>query len=496
MPHALTAAARLSAAALITAAVTAAAASPAAAGRPPGPRAMSGTSPFTACTADSPDRFSAGAEVEGWVAVHPRDPRTIIVSWQQDRGLNGAARGIGTAVTHDGGRSWRRVVPQGITPCTGGPYSTAADAFVVHGPGRHAYMTMLSIGRESPPTTNILVSRSDDEGDSWNAPALLAADPMNVAFNDRPTVAVDRADPRVLHALWDRHGIPEDRHELLYARSADRGRTWSPPRVVYTPDQETAGTIGNQLAVLPDGTLVDIFVEGYFPIGGGRPEAPGLRKRVRVVRSADHGRTWSGPYDVADHTLNVPFMPRTGLPIYAPGIVPDIAVDPRTGTLYATWGEAALTRSGSAAGLAVSRDGGRTWTAPIAANRTPDSWPGGPGQAFLPQVDVSASGTVALMYYDLRNASADGPGTATDLWIALCRGASCATDPQAWRERHLAGPFNVETASPWEGYPYLGAYEGLAHTGREFLAAFAMTTAAPADPQNVYLARTPTSPAP
>ena len=48
-----------------------------------------------------------GAEVEPFVAVDPLDPQTMVGVWQQDRWSDGSARGLVSATTRDGGRSWR-----------------------------------------------------------------------------------------------------------------------------------------------------------------------------------------------------------------------------------------------------------------------------------------------------------------------------------------------------------------------------------------------------
>jgi hypothetical protein len=143
--------------------------------------------------------------------------------------------------------------------------------------------------------------------------------------------------------------------------------------------------------------------------------------------------------------------------------------------------------------LSSSRDGGRTWSTPVRADRSPESAAGGPGQAFLPQVDVANNGTVAITYYDMRNDTA-APGTSTDHWMLTCRGASCGTGSAGWAERHLGGPFAIDTAVTSFGGAFIGTYTGLTHRPGAFVATFVMTTGDPNNAQDVYQSITPAVP--
>src|SRR5262245_33805393 len=89
---------------------------------------VSGPSPFAACT----DGVAPGsvlypnAEEEPWVDVNPTNPNNLIAVWQQDRWSDGGARGLVTAVTHDGGVSWARTFPH-FSTCAGGTAQNGGD---------------------------------------------------------------------------------------------------------------------------------------------------------------------------------------------------------------------------------------------------------------------------------------------------------------------------------------------------------------------------------
>ncbi|GAB2953624.1 sialidase family protein [Nonomuraea fastidiosa] len=447
------------------------------------PARLSGADPFADCTADDTpgETYTPGTESEPTIAVHPKNPRVMAVAWRQDLWATGSSRGIVVASTKNGGATWSTRVLPGVSACSGGEGRVtnpwihfAADGTL------HASVTVFGGDR-----TIIAAGRSADGGLTWSAPIELAGDPMPRFFADKQTITSDPRAPRRLYMVWNRRDREQDVHDLMFAQSGDGGRTWSPARSIYRPATQGAGTIGSQLAVLPDGGLAVVFVENDHPIGGA-PWPPDIPEQVRAIRSDDRGATWSDPVTIAGYTAAQPLLPDTPwVPLIAPGTVADIAVDQRSGGLYAVWADATLSTSLSAIALSYSADGGRTWSAPRKINLTPDSPAFGAGQAFLPQVEVAGDGTVGVSYHDFRGNAAD-PEATTDIWLATCKGKRCSAPGAAWRERHLAGPFDINRAPHWFGGPYVGSYIPLAHTRSGFTLAPVMTSADAGDATDVY----------
>ncbi|HEU5160568.1 MAG TPA: sialidase family protein [Streptosporangiaceae bacterium] len=475
-----------------------------------GPVAVTGPSPVPNCTAGQGPAGSvvfAGAEVEPWLSVNPRNPRNIIGFSQQDRWSNGGARALTFSVTHDGGRHWKEVLFPGVGQCTGGTYQRISDPGVSFAPDGTAYSIALAASFSADNTSlqfsGIFVSTSRDGGDTWSRPIALKEDADPAFFNDKELITADPTDSRRAYAVWDRTN-EQGGQPVWFSRTVDGGRTWSPARIIYDP---TPGfTIANQIAVLPDGTLLNMFFEG--PAGAN--EEQGIRQGpaasldearervsrrarqqadetvIRVIRSTDHGRTWSPPITVSADVPAEIVDPDEGRPLRTGDIVPDIAVDQRSGRVYIVWQDASATRSQAAVLLSSSGDGGRRWTAPVRVNRTPDSAAQGNGQAFTPAVDVSGDGTVGVTYYDFRNNTA-ASGVPTDYWIATCRGAGCLRSTVRWRERHVGGPFDVTLAPTAPGF-FLGDYMGLDHAGPVFVSNFSMTRPIAGNAQDEFVA--------
>jgi hypothetical protein len=470
-----------------------------------------GNSPFASCDISGfliPGETNyLNTELEPWVAVNPTNPANIIGVYQQDRYTFGGARGLAAAVSHDGGATWSSAYPHfsicaGGTATNGGDYQRASDPWVTFAPNGDAYFISLSLtflGPVSATGTGVLVSKSTDGGDHWSEPVTLVrdigdADVAPFFFNDKESITADPFNSNFIYAVWDRLRKPGEaesvnaehsfafRGDTLFSRTTDGGQTWEPPRTIYTRTSLT-GTIGNQIAVLPNGTLLDIFDRAQ---GSGK-NAPGFD--IQVQRATDHGVSWSEPIEVAPERAVRVFDPDTGLSVRAGGGLPDIAVDlnPASagyGNVYAVWGDSfgsgeKSAKPHSTIAFTESTDGGLTWSPLSRIDRSPDDV-----QAFTPAVHVASDGTVGVTYYDFRNNTA-APGVPTDEWFIHCHPTSDCTDPANWAENHVGGPFDIENAPIAGGY-FLGDYQGLDSIGTTFASFFSATT--PTDKDNTYLA--------
>lgn len=439
------------------------------------PVTVSGATPFAPnCNgAPQPGRLFPNSEVEPWVTANPRSPSNMVAVWQQDRWSNGGAQGNLTGVTFDAGRSWDVVESPPWSRCAGGnaqnggDYERATDPWVSFSRGGTAYQMALSIDVSTTPPgllnvrDAMLVSRSVDGGRTWGKITTLIADESPLRLNDKNSLTADPTNSRFAYAVWDRLEIAEDlqtfRGPTLFTRTTDGGETWEPPRAIFDPGVNNQ-TIANQIAVLPNGGLVNVFdwiIQGQLNVG--------------VMFSNDKGRTWSEPQLVnALGTIGIT-DPFDGAPVRTGDLVPDIAVDPRRGTrnIYLVWQDARFTGGlRDQVVLVRSTDGGKTWTTPRRVSSNLGT------QAFTASVEVNGRGHVGVTYYDFTRDSPTSSPLVTDHWLTVStdRGSSFSE-----REQQTALGFDMRIAPRTGAGFFVGDYVGLEGVGRRFHPVFGVT---------------------
>jgi hypothetical protein len=150
--------------------------------------------------------------------------------------------------------------------------------------------------------------------------------------------------------------------------------------------------------------------------------------------------------------------PATGDPVRTGDIIPQPAIDPRTGRLYVVWQDSranAVDPNEDGLFISTSSHGGLTgsWSRPAVVNDPRDE------AAFTPAIKVLPSGAVVVQYYTLQQQhhpsrrdtlptsivvrTTDGPGTSF-----------------THREQSVGDDFNM-LAAPFAGGYFTGDYEGL-----------------------------------
>ncbi len=427
---------------------------------------VSGPSPFASCTIGSgPGAISfVNAEVEPYVAVNPTNSKNVIGVWQQDRWSDGGSHGLVAGYSFDGGKTWAET-PQPFSACAPGgvPYERASDPWVSFWPDGTAYSISISFN-ESNNNNGVAAAVSKDGGQTWTNLRLLIADnePSFQFFNDKESITADPIKAGTAYAVWDRletpNGNPRASHRTsaytgpaYFSRTTDAGLTWSTPQSIVNTGSHRQ-TIANQIVVnSQNGTLYDVFDLIQPP-----SSAP---FNVAFVKSTDGGATWTQPQIVASLESVGVIDPNNGMQIRTGDIIPEVAINPKTGQLYAAWQDSRFNGGNyDEVAFSTSTDGGATWSAPVQVN-TPTGKP-----AFTAAVQVSADGTVGVTYYDFRNLQTGNTTTLpTDYWFTTSTngGASFGS------ETHLAGSFDMLTAPFAVGF-FVGDYEGLATTGTTF----------------------------
>jgi len=433
------------------------------------PVLVSGASPFpTGCNetegTNPPSVNYENAEVEPFLAVSPTGG--LLGVYQQDRWSDGGAHGLMAAKSTDG-TTWTTSFAK-FSDCSGNSaYDRTSDPWVTFDPNGNAYAIALSATADLN-TSAVLVAKSTNGGATWSEPKTVIRDTVGFHFNDKESITADPTRPGHVYAVWDRGTFPSEqrnfrsffgshafRGQPMFSRTTDGGATWSTPVGMANSN---IFTIGNQIGVLPDGTLVDI-VQNFRGSGVQPSDNQGF---TAVMVSHDAGSHWSPPIKIANSVFADTLDPDTGYPIRAGNNLPDLAVDPRNGTIYATWSDGAFGGANTNVSLSISKDGGQTWSPPVKINKSPVGV-----SAFTPSVAVASDGTVGVTYYDFRS-NTSAPGALTDAWFVESHDGG-----NSWAESHLGGPFDIETAPDAGGY-FLGDYQGLGTAGQDFLAFFVM----------------------
>ncbi len=346
------------------------------------------------------------------IAVDPRDPRHLVVSYHQvivdssTRVHYGKHADVRTAWSVDGGATW--ALGRGTTD-DGHEISVDASATIdLHG---HAFLSYLAFDpsravirspelpnpsgamRNTPPT-GVYVRRSLDGGRTWEAHATALIEYPAVQdppFQDKGYLISDTypASPHAgnLYVGWTSYSL--DRSEILFARSTDDGKSWSRPMTISTtpgvPRPSVSGSlVGFHAAVGRDGTVYAIWPDG---------------QAIVLAVSRDGGRTFEPSRRIIPTKSFSLFTELTGFP-FANGL-PAIAVDSRgsPGRLFVVWSD---DLDGDIDVLAsTSGDGGRTWTPPILVNN--DARHNGKDQVLSWVTVDQSDGAAYVIFYDRRD---------------------------------------------------------------------------------------------
>src|SRR5437870_1949066 len=270
------------------------------------------------------------AEVEPFLAVDPGNPAHLVSVWQQDRYSGGGAIGLLAGVSFDSGKTWATASAPfshctGGTAANGGDYQRASDPWLAISPDGTAYQLALAfdVGAGNGHRA-ILASRSSDGGRTWSAAQTLQGDSSGFFALDKGSITADPHSSSFVYAVWDRltnqdvDKSPLAQGPAWFARSTDGGITWERAQQIYDPGAD-GQTIGNVIAVLPDGTLLNAMLV-FTDLSKDTPRA-----ELKVLRSADKGATWPDPPITFSPVQNVTLFAKTQLPVRTGGPLPSIA---------------------------------------------------------------------------------------------------------------------------------------------------------------------------
>jgi hypothetical protein len=337
-----------------------------------------------------------GRFTEPSIAIDPSNPSRIVAVYQGGAAVQGSAT---AAYSTDSGKTF--TIAQGTRPLD---WRVAGDVTTTFNNKGHAFLCYLAFDRlgttsywaHNAGRNGIFVRRSLDGGKTWEAKAAaVKAFPTgkeaNLAFEDEPRIFADTGRSSRyagnLYVGWVEWQL--EKSVMLFARSADDGKTWSVPIQISThpglPRDDNGSLGGFVQAVAPDGAIYAIWNDGNF---------------VTLTESHDGGKSFSYPRQVIEtgppYFGNVPGVSRVE-GFAQIGI--DVAHGQKGGNLYVSWSDY---RNGDVdVFLVSSSDYGRKWSAPVRVNDDPVH--DGRDQFYQWMTVDPSNGAVYLLFYDRRD---------------------------------------------------------------------------------------------
>jgi hypothetical protein len=156
-------------------------------------------------------------------------------------------------------------------------------------------------------TTQILVSRSRDGGNTWTQ-AVVAMNPTSIDYDPSLVVGKDGT----VYMTW-MHCPPagsdtycaDSIENVAFSKSSDGGVTWSQPKIITKVLEVPNTCMCFPFGGLPNTTVVGVPNTPALGVdNSGRLYATmfawtGTYMRVQVIHSADGGKTWSKPVPLA-----------------------------------------------------------------------------------------------------------------------------------------------------------------------------------------------------
>lgn len=223
---------------------------------------------------------------------------------------------------------------------------------------------------------DIVVARSTDNGATWSAPAPVNTDAATDGnrFDERPWLATDRQGQWV--AVWQAYRVsPNTDYDIMVARSADAGVTWTAPAFLNN-DFATDTRTDWQARITTDGAghwvavwRGDDYLRGPYGQDGD----------IYVARSSDSGATWSDPAPLNTDAATDPWTDAE----------PQVTTD-GAGHWVAIWNATFGVK------VARSTDAGLTWTDPLSIDGASD---------FFPDLATDAAGTWLAVWHTVTQAS-------------------------------------------------------------------------------------------
>ena len=372
----------------------------------------------------TPARFS-----EPGIAVNPNNPSQVLVVFQGGVAVQGSAN---AAYSNDGGTTF--AIAQGTKAPDWKVQGDVTATFDNHGHAFLCYLAFDHLGTTSywahgAGRNGIFVRRSLDGGKTWERDArTVKAWPtgheIGLQFEDEPRIFADN-EPQskyagTLYAGWVEWQL--EKSVMLFSRSTDDGKTWSPAKQISThpglPRDDNGSLGGYMQAVGADGAIYAIWDDA---------------NNIVLTTSRDGGKSFTPPQNVIE--VGPPYfgdVPAVSRVEGFPQIAIDTSSSPNHGRLYICWSDY---RNGDIdVFLSSSNDFGGSWSNPVRVNSDPLH--DGKDQFYQWMTVDPKTGEVYVVFYDRRD---DAANLKTRITLARSTDGGRTFENFAWTENQFQG---------------------------------------------------------
>ena len=369
-----------------------------------------------------------GRYTEPAIAINPKNPNQISAAFQVPASI---------AYSEDSGATWQ--IAKHTAPEN---YAISGDVSLTYDSKGHAILCYIAFDKlgtsqywaHNATRNGIFIRRSLDGGKTWESNAISVDEQPTrkiMPFEDKPYIVADN-NPKSpnngnLYVGWTEFTL--EKTTILFSRSIDGGKTWSPPQEISTheglPRDDTGAVEGFTAAAGTDGTLYAAWADG---------------SSIAMATSQDGGVTFTPSraiLDTAPSYYGVEAVER------ANGF-PQLGIDPKSNRLFLTFSDY---RNGDVdVFCSTSMDRGTAWSPATRVNTDPLH--NGADQFFQWLAVDPTDGSANVVFYDRRR---DPNNRAVSVVLARSTDGGQTFTNYAWP----TAPFDPEGN-------FIGDYSGIA----------------------------------
>jgi hypothetical protein len=381
-------------------------------------------------------------ENEPTIATSPKDKKKLVVGSHRSRAplpLQCVA-----FTSSDGGATWSAgvVMPQ-LTPA-----SMCSDPVLAYAPdGSRVYYGYLDIKLPSV-EVDVLVSHSDDDGQTWSPPVIALKSVAGAIFFDKLWIATPLDESNFVYVTATQFGlaVPGSCH-IVFTRSTDSGESYAAPVTLDTAAVCNAFAPGS--TVLVQGSRPSGGKQGNVLVGWYHSDTDGVRTgrfRIRTRHSADFGKTFEPTVDAVTDSFEANFFKGPGIPRgcyerWWGAMFPDVEID-ASGSAHIAYTHDPV------AGQTTAEEGDIRYITSASA----------PYTVWSPPITVNDDGTATAQGYVAIDTQTQQTGQSANLhaaWMdsrlssSLAKPPQCTFDPAA---ENLFYDIFYSTKPPGEGW--------------------------------------------